>query len=77
MNLILLSQSETKKVWQLDDKEVTVWNDFDRCLKCGRPLKNPLSRSIGRGPACRHNPWKTRHAMLVLDIAPFKIEIQI
>lgn len=50
----LLWQTEAGKRWRLDDgREVEVFNDHDRCQKCGRPLKNEFSRMVGRGHGCR------------------------
>lgn len=54
--LKLLSQDETKKVWLLNGKEVTVWND--RCLKCGRPLKSSFYMTGGRWHKCRSRERK-------------------
>ena len=49
----LLSQTETKKTWVLDDgRRVDVFNDYDRCVKCGRPLRSKYSRIIGKGHKC-------------------------
>ena len=51
----LLFQTEACKRWRLDDgREVDVYNDHDKCLTCGRPLKAKFSRMVGRGHRCRH-----------------------
>ena len=40
--------------------------EYDRCLRCGRKLKNPDARKLGYGAVC----WKKRQASgtkLLLD----------
>ena len=62
----LLFQSETRKRWRLDDgRIVDVFNDYDRCLKCGRPLTDKFSRMVGRGHKCRFNPRADRYKIVL------------
>lgn len=67
----LLWQTEARKRWLLDDgREVDVFNDYDRCLKCGRPLTDKFSRSVGRGHKCRFNSQIRNGVKIVLAISP-------
>lgn len=66
----LLWQTEARKRWLLDDgREVDVFNDYDRCLKCGRPLSDKFSRSVGRGHKCRFNSQNRNGVKIVLAIS--------
>ena len=70
----LLWQTEARKRWLLDDgREVDVFNDYDHCLKCGRPLKSEISRSVGRGHRCRFISNNRNGIAVVLAISPSNI----
>lgn len=43
---------ELKVIVELDNKGNPVIKEYDRCIRCGKKLKNPEYRKIGLGPTC-------------------------
>ena len=42
-----------------DGREVKVWQEYQSCLRCGKPLKSARSKRSGYGPCCKikKNPF--------------------
>ena len=50
---------EMRVVLELDNKGKPVIKEYDRCLRCGRKLKDEKYRKIGFGPVCMEKEFLT------------------
>lgn len=48
----------------IDGKGNPIIKEYDRCLRCGRKLKDPEYRSIGYGPVCYEKVKKVKRTKL-------------
>ena len=58
-SVVLRWESKGHKIWDVDGKHVETWNDYDHCLRCGRPLSSPHSRTRGYGAECEKYNFPT------------------
>lgn len=72
-------EKETKGMYYLKLRAAIIGDKMITCMKCGRPLNNPVSQFFGIGPECgRHNyvnPFNTEEE-LKEAVNAYKKELQ-
>lgn len=55
---------EMKVVLAIDNNGNPIIKEYDRCLRCGRKLKNEEYKRIGYGPICYEKVKKVKRTKL-------------
>ena len=56
MTMIGTIEKETQGMYKMNLHADTSFIKLDRCMKCGKPITNPVSKFFGMGPECgNHN----------------------
>ena len=56
MTMIGTIEKETPGMYKMNLRADTSFIKLDRCMKCGKPITNPVSKFFGMGPECgNHN----------------------